>query len=84
MNTFIIKLPRILFLGSILVLTACAGSESSSWEKGRWITEAFSAIAGGLYPEIKAVSWWHENWENGDGTFSKLRTSHPADRRRLG
>ena len=42
-------------------------------EKGKpqWIAEVLESIKNGKYPKIKAISYWHENWE--DGTISKLR-----------
>ncbi len=39
--------------------------------KPSWIGEAFAFIKS--FPEIKAISWWQERWENEDGSFSDLR-----------
>jgi len=63
-----------------LLLLACTrpqGSETllpvKSWEKAAWISEAIGAIRDGRYPRIRAVSYWHERWENSNGSFSDLR-----------
>ena len=42
-------------------------------KKPAWITQALEALASGRYPRIKAISYWHSNWENDNGTQSKLR-----------
>ncbi len=44
--------------------------------KPSWIRQAFDFIKE--FPEIKAISWWHERWENGDGSFSDLRINSSA------
>ena len=31
--------------------------------KAIWIHDAFTAIKSNEYAQIKAISWWHENWE---------------------
>jgi beta-mannanase len=43
--------------------------------KAKWINDAFDAIESGNYPNIKAISWWHENWE---GTSLRLDSSPQA------
>jgi len=47
--------------------------------KGAWIAQALHALRSLRYPRLKAVSYWHESWENDDGTISDLRiNSSPA------
>ena len=41
--------------------------------KAKWISDALNSIKKGKYPRIKAMSYWHENWENSDGSMSRLR-----------
>jgi hypothetical protein len=42
--------------------------------KAKWIREALAAIASERYPRVKAISWWHENFDG-----SRLRIdSSPA------
>jgi hypothetical protein len=47
--------------------------DPASGSKSLWIHDALKSIRSGKYPRIKAVSYWHENWENDDGTVSALR-----------
>lgn len=42
-------------------------------DKGAWLREAFSRLARGDYPRLKAAVFWHERWQNGDETWSNLR-----------
>ena len=41
--------------------------------KSAWLNDAFTTILGNPYTAFGAVSPWHENWENEDGTVSMLR-----------
>ncbi len=41
--------------------------------KPEWIRRALADIAGGRYPRIKAIAWWHSDWNNYDGTWSRMR-----------
>lgn len=46
--------------------------------KADWIRQALSAVKGGWYPHVKAVSYWHErNWIP-DSTYSLRIDSSPA------
>lgn len=46
--------------------------------KPDWIADAFQALRpGGVLP-LAAASWWHEDWENDDGSFSRLRIDSSA------
>ncbi len=40
--------------------------------KALWIEDAFGALESENYPQIKAISWWHENF---DGTQMRLDSS---------
>ena len=42
-------------------------------KKPAWIAQALESISSGRYPRVKAISYWHSNWENDDGTTSRLR-----------
>ena len=46
--------------------------------KGEWISRALQAIKGLRYPRLKAVCYWHESWENDNGTVSDLRINSSA------
>jgi hypothetical protein len=41
--------------------------------KSLWIQTALQSIKSGKYPHIHAISYWHENWKNDDGSISNLR-----------
>ncbi len=41
--------------------------------KARWVARAMRAVASGRWPRIAALSYWHEEWRNGDGSLSDLR-----------
>ncbi len=42
-------------------------------DKSAWWQDAFETILDNPYIAFDAISPWHENWENEDGTFSLLR-----------
>jgi len=46
--------------------------EGQNWSKADWITDAYSSLASGRYPRVKAISWWNENWEDSPGNWSLL------------
>lgn len=41
--------------------------------KQNWIRGALQAITDGRYPKVKAVSYWHSDWPNEDGSWSRMR-----------
>jgi len=41
--------------------------------KSEWLNDAFATILSNPYIKFDAISPWHENWENEDGTSSTLR-----------
>ena len=41
--------------------------------KSAWLEDAFSTILNNPYIKFSAISPWHENWENEDGTMTTLR-----------
>ncbi|MFZ4778476.1 MAG: glycoside hydrolase family 26 protein [Terrimicrobiaceae bacterium] len=47
------------------------GDFPKSGSKAQWISDACTMIPG--YPRIKAAIYWHERWQNEDGTYSNLR-----------
>lgn len=54
------------------------GDFPKSGDKAAWIGDALAMIPE--YPRIKAAVYWHERWQNEDGTYSNLRinSSPPA------
>lgn len=44
-----------------------------------WIRDALAAVAARRYPRIRAISYWHSNWTNDNGSVSRMRIdSSPA------
>ena len=41
-------------------------------DKAGFITKALNLIPT-QYPRVRLAVYWHERWENGDGSFSNLR-----------
>lgn len=44
-----------------------------SGSKPEWIRDAFETVLGGMFPRIKAISYWHSSFDNADGTISNMR-----------
>ncbi len=53
-------------------LLSCSTDEKVSL-KPEWIDQAFETVQQTRYNRIKAVAWWHENWEESDGETVTLR-----------
>lgn len=53
------------------------GEYSESGNKGQFIQDAFAWMK--TKPRLKAVVFWHERWENSDGTFSNLRVNSSSE-----
>ncbi len=69
-------MKKIISFFIIVIFTSCKSSDiKTENKKANWITDAFDAIESGNYPNIKAISWWHENWE---GTKLRLDSSKEA------
>jgi hypothetical protein len=41
--------------------------------KDEWIGRALNAITSGRYAKIRAVSYWHSDWPNDGGSWSRMR-----------
>jgi len=47
--------------------------------KPQWIRNALRDLASGRYKRLKAVAWWHSDWRNADGSWSRMKIdSSPA------
>lgn len=54
--------------------------EHPSGDKSQWLEEAFSVILDNPYIDFKAISYWHENWENDSpDPDSKLRIDSSSE-----
>lgn len=47
------------------------GEFRKSGSKAQWFEDAFRLMRN--YPRIRAAIYWHERWQNEDGTYSNLR-----------
>jgi hypothetical protein len=53
-----------------------AESHQPCEDKGAWIAEAFREMGNiAKYPRLKAAIFWHERWQNSDGSYSNLRVN---------
>ena len=55
----------------VMVAEFGVGEFPKSGSKAKWFRDALARIPE--YPRIKAAIYWHERWENEDGSFSNLR-----------
>jgi hypothetical protein len=61
----------------VMVAEFGCGDFPKSGSKAQWLRDALTMIP--TFPRIKAAVYWHERWQNEDGTFSNLRiNSSPA------
>ena len=49
------------------------GDFPKAGDKAQWIRDALAMIPE--YPRVKAAIYWHERWQNEDGTYSNLRVN---------
>lgn len=50
------------------------GEFPQAGDKGAWIRDAMRQMST-KYPRLKAAVFWHERWENEDGSYSNLRVN---------
>jgi hypothetical protein len=55
----------------VMIAEFGVGDFPKSGDKAKWIRDAFTTIPD--FPRIKAAVFWHERWQNEDGSFSNLR-----------
>jgi len=55
----------------VMVAEFGVGEFPKSGSKAKWFRDALERIPS--YPRIKAAIYWHERWQNEDGSFSNLR-----------
>ena len=48
----------------IATLFACNKENEGENQKANWINNAFTTLESGNYSQIKAISWWHEDFDN--------------------
>lgn len=70
MKRYLLQIIFVLFI--MFILTGCMNQNDLSFSKSKWIKDFFEEIKSGNYPNIYAISWWHENFDN---TFLQIDTS---------
>ena len=75
------KTSHLFFLSFLLFLIACDGKEPYRVTKADWIDEAFATLTSGRYPRIKAIGWWHENFDDSQLRIDSSPESLEAYRR---
>jgi len=63
----------------IALLEFSVTDHHSDGDKTAWFDDAFSTILNNPYIKFSAISVWHENWENSDGTYSTLRVDSSSE-----
>ena len=53
-------------------------TEGGGLGKAKWIEEALKLFRT-RYPRIKAALYWHERWQNADGSYSNLRVNSSVE-----
>ncbi|UPT77108.1 glycoside hydrolase family 26 protein [Sulfurovum sp. XGS-02] len=56
------KLPTVICCLAVILQTGY-GNEPYKQTKAAWITDALNSLSSGRYPKVKAVAWWHENFD---------------------
>jgi len=54
----------IIVLAAMIVILIACKKEITENKKAKWIENAFESLESNNYPRIKAISWWHENFDN--------------------
>src|SRR5256885_706556 len=55
-----------------------ASAEPSAMRKPAWIKQGLKLFRT-RYPRIKAALYWHERWQNADGSYSNLRVNSSVE-----
>jgi beta-mannanase len=73
MDTFYPELAAISKNRPLAVLEYGVVDDPKTGDKASWIHDALQSVKSGRYPRIEAMSYWHENWLNDDGSVSNMR-----------
>ncbi len=65
-------MKKILLLMMLVSLFAYKKNKPTENKKARWIKNAFIALESSSFPRVKAIAWWHENFDN---SFLKVNSS---------
>lgn len=62
----------------IATIFACQKENKDENQKAKWIANAFTALESGSYPRIRAISWWHEDFDSSYLTVNSSNESLQA------
>lgn len=62
----------------IMIAEWGTGEFPHSGDKGAWIKQGLELFRT-RYPRIKAAVYWHERWQNQDGSYSNLRVNSSVE-----
>lgn len=71
------QIRQIILLTVLLIGLGCSKSKLH-YSKGEWIQGAFLSLESGEYPKIKAISWWHEDFDHSQLTINSSSQSLAA------
>ncbi len=66
MRRWSLKMTYFIIICWLIIGTGCNDEKNLSdtkLSKAEWITDAFTALNNGIYPRVKAIGWWHENFD---------------------
>ncbi len=66
------KISEISSTKPLAILEIGVTDNHPSGEKSKWIEDAFETILSQKYLNFKAITYWHENWDN-NGSFASLK-----------
>ncbi|HNY43920.1 MAG TPA: hypothetical protein PKH15_04440, partial [Bacteroidales bacterium] len=67
------KIVYVLFVLFIVVyFSNCEKNYDLCHSKSQWLKDYFAELKSGNYPNIYAISWWHEDFDN---TYFKINSS---------
>ncbi|HVD96425.1 MAG TPA: hypothetical protein VNE84_09865, partial [Candidatus Limnocylindria bacterium] len=52
--------------------------DRKAMRKPEWIKQALELFRT-RYPRVKAALYWHERWQNADGSYSNLRVNSSVE-----
>jgi len=76
-----INMKRTSILAIIVIITtlfACNKENEGENQKAKWINNAFKTLESGNYSQIKAISWWNEDFDNSYLTVNSSNESLQA------
>ena len=62
----------------IMIAEWATGEFPRSGNKGEWVKQGLDLFRT-RYPRVKAAVYWHERWQNADGSYSNLRVNSSVE-----